>query len=82
MKDFKDFTDSRLSDAALRVEKEYAGKSESDIFGEILSRAEKGKREGTLTNADIDRFYSALSPSLTAAQRKKLKKVVEDLKKI
>lgn len=82
MKDFKDFTNSPLSDAALKVEREYGGKSERDILGAILAQAEKGKREGTLTNADIDRFCSAVAPSLTAAQRKKLKKVADDLKKI
>lgn len=83
MKDFKDFAgDEQISKAADIVSREYAGKSERDIFGAIIKQAEKGKREGTLTNDDIDKFFAAVAPSLTSAQRKKLKKVVEELKKI
>lgn len=83
MKDFKDFKGGEdIEAAAKRVEREYGGKSEKDVFGAIISQAEKGKREGTLKNSDIDNFYNAISPSLSSAQKKKLKKIVEELKKI
>jgi len=83
MKDFKNFSgDERIDRAARSAARECEGKSEKDIFAAIRAQAEQGKRNGTLTNDDIDRFYAAVSPSLSSSQRKKLKKVVEELKKI
>lgn len=60
----------------------YEGKSENAVLLEILRQAEAGKRAGTLTNADIDAFYAQFSPMLSEAQRKKLKPIVERLKKM
>jgi len=83
MKDFNDFSgDENIENAARQVEREYGNKSQKDILGAIMAQAEKSKREGALSNDEIDKFYAALSPSLSSAQRKKLKKVVEELKKI
>ena len=58
------------------------GKSERQLLGTIISEAERGKREGTLTNADLDNFYNALSPLLDGFKRKKLKEVIAKLKAI
>lgn len=58
------------------------GKSENAVLYEILRRAEEGKRNGTLTDADIDAFYAQFAPMLNDAQRKKLKSVAERLKKL
>lgn len=83
MKDFKDFEGGEdIEETAKKVEREYGGKSERDVLGAIIAQAEKGKREGSLTNADIDNFYGALAPSLSSAQKKKLKKIVDELKRI
>ena len=60
----------------------YDGRSTADIWKNILAQAEKGKREGTLSNEEIDRFYQTFSPMLSSAQRRKLEAVVEKLKKI
>ena len=60
----------------------YDGKSSADIWRNILAQAEKGKREGTLSNEEIDRFYQTFSPMLNSGQRKKLQSVVEKLKEI
>lgn len=65
-----------------RIAAEYKGKSENDVIKSIMSQAEKGKRAGTLTDADIDNFYNNFSPMLNAAQKKKLKVLIEKLKKI
>ena len=48
----------------------------------ILSEAERSKREGKLTNEEIDEFYTQFSPMLDAAQRKQLQAVVKKLKEI
>ena len=62
--------------------KAMAGKNEGQILHTIISEAERGKREGTLTNADLDNFYSALSPFLDGFKRRKLKEVITRLKSI
>ena len=58
------------------------GKSEGQLLHTIISEAERGKREGTLTNADLDNFYNALSPMVDGIKRKKLKEVITRLKNI
>ena len=58
------------------------GKSERQILGTIIAEAERGKREGTLSNADLDNFYNALYPLLDGFKRKKLKEVIARLKAI
>ena len=59
-----------------------SGKSEAQILHTIISEAERGKREGTLTNADLDNFYSALAPMLDGIKRRKLGEVISRLKRI
>ncbi len=58
------------------------GKSEGQLLHTIIAEAERGKREGTLTNADLDNFYNALYPLLDGFKRKKLKEVIIKLKNI
>lgn len=62
--------------------KAFAGKSEGQILQTILAQAEQGKRDGTLTNADIDNFYNAVAPMLDGFKRQKLKNIVARLKSI
>lgn len=64
------------------ITKAMNGKSTVQIMQTIISEAERGKRDGTLTNADLDNFYSALSPLLDGAKKRKLKQVIEKLKEI
>lgn len=59
-----------------------SGKSEAQILHTIIAEAERGKREGTLTNADLDNFYSALAPMLDGMKRRKLGEVIARLKRI
>ncbi|MBQ8885584.1 MAG: hypothetical protein IJY62_04380 [Clostridia bacterium] len=65
-----------------KIASAWNGKSSNDMLMSILSEAEKSKREGRLTNAEIDEFYAQFSPLLDQGQRKKLKLVVERLKRI
>ena len=62
--------------------KAMAGKNEGQILHTIISEAERGKREGTLTNADLDNFYNALAPFVDGFKRRKLKEVITRLKGI
>ena len=52
------------------------------VTADIVSSAEKGKRAGTLTNAEIDAFYRRFAPMLNFVQRKKLEQIVTQLKNI
>ena len=64
------------------ITKAMNGKSTAQIMQTIIAEAERGKREGTLTNADLDNFYNALSPLLDGAKKRKLKQVIASLKEI
>ncbi len=58
----------------------YEGKNADEIMKAILKEAEKGRKNGTLSDKDIDDFSSMISPMLTDGQRKTLDKVVKRLK--
>ena len=58
------------------------GKSEGQLWRTILAEAERGKREGRLSNADLDNFYNTVAPMVNGAQRRKLKEVIARLKQI
>ena len=58
------------------------GKSEGQILHTIISEAERGKRDGSLSNEDLDNFYNALSPMLDGFKKRKLKEVITRLKSI
>lgn len=59
----------------------YNGRNENDIVREIYALASAGKKNGTLTNEQIDAFYRQFAPMLDGAKRKRLQKLVEQLKK-
>ena len=65
-----------------KVASAYQGKNGGDIFKDILKQAEQGKKAGTLTNEEIEKFYQSFAPMLNSSQRKKLQEVVEKLKQI
>lgn len=97
MKDFKSYSnepEKKRGDApdegtynntvelAKVLTKAMSGKSEGQILHTVIAEAERGKREGTLTNADLDNFYNALSPLLDGFKKRKLKEVITKLKSI
>ena len=69
-------------DLTKKIAAAYDGKSGVGIWMQILSEAERLKREGNLTNEEIDEFYAQFSPMLDDGQRKQLQSVVEKLKEI
>ncbi len=93
MKSFKDYsqqTPSKETEKAgvaaeeltKKIASAYNGKSNADMLRGILAEAEKNKRAGTLSNEEIDHFYNSFAPMLDNQQRKRLRAVVERLKKI
>lgn len=79
-------SDPAMEGSAAELTKKIAaafnGKSNADMLRSILNEAEKSKRAGTLSDAEIDVFYEQFSPFLNNVQRRRLKSVVERLKKI
>ena len=67
---------------ATMLAKAFNGKSEGQILQTIIAQAEQGKREGTLTNADLDNFYNTLAPLLDGFKRQKLRQIILKLKSI
>ncbi len=91
MEDFANFnggkknTDEKKEDfmkEAASAAARYNGKNENELVGEIYARAAEGKKNGTLSNQEIDAFYRQIAPMLDGAKRKKLQKIVEKLKSI
>ncbi len=94
MSDFKSFsqdtppekggstTQNNTVDLINALVKAFSGKNEGEIWKNVLAQAEQGKRDGTLTNEDLDNFYTALSPLLDGFKRQKLKSVINKLKAI
>ena len=62
--------------------KKFDGKNGNDLLRAVYAEAERGKKNGTLSNADLDKFAATLSPLLDEKKMALLKKVVADLKKI
>ena len=86
MRDFNNYSTGSKSqkdtmDAIKNFAGKYEGASENELILEIMKEAEKGRRNGTLTDSDIDRFKNMLEPMLNSAQRQKLYKVIEKIKK-
>ena len=89
MNDFKSYkppegdnNEKSTQDMARYIAKAMNGKSESQLWRSILAEAERGKREGRLTNADLDNFYNTISPMVDGAKRRKLKEIISRLKGI
>lgn len=64
------------------IAKKFDGKDQNELLKAVYDEAKKGKRNGTLSNADIDNFAAMLSPVLDDKKRKLLEKIVADLKRI
>ncbi len=65
-----------------RIAAAYNGKSNLTMLKSILAEAERSKRAGTLSDAEIESFYQSFSPMLNGFQRRRLREVVERLKSI
>ena len=87
MRDFKSYNpennnvNNNYLELLQNLAKKYEGASESEIVSAVLKEAEKGRRNGTLTDSDIDNFVNVLSPMLNANQKKQLEKIVDRIKK-
>ena len=93
MKDFNSFKSNKQKASSenfgsspyeifANLSKKYEGKSSDELMKAIIKQAEAGRRNGTLSDSDIDNFASTVAPLLSDKQRKTLYSVVAKLKKI
>lgn len=93
MKNFKSYQAERTGSEPLPDERAaaeltrkalaaYDGKSSVAVLADILTQAEAAKRNGQLSDEEIDAFYEQFAPFLEETQRKMLKSVTERLKKL
>lgn len=75
-------TNGNLFKLVSDIAKKFDGKGSDELLKAIYGETVKGKKNGTLSNQDIDKFASMLSPILDDKKRKILEKVICDLKKI
>lgn len=62
--------------------KNYEGKNQREIIDDIVKIAEEKRRQGTLTDGELDNFYQMLLPMVNAEQKKLLDDVIARLKKL
>ena len=74
--------DKNLYNLVSALAGKFDGKSQSDLIKAIYDEAKKGKQNGTLSNADIDKFVAMLTPMLDDKKQKMLIKIASELKKI
>ncbi len=65
---------------ARQIASSYHGKSDGAMWKKILAEAEKSRRAGTLSDADIENFYRQFSPMLDGEKRRRLRAVLDKLK--
>lgn len=93
MQDFNDYVkehgdnenngiNKNLYDLVASLSSRFDGKSQSELVRAIYEEAKKGKRNGTLSNSDIDNFVAMLSPLLDDKKRRMLNKIANELKQI
>ena len=87
MKDYKNFSDDKSKNANDQnlidvLTKTLGDKSQGNLLQTIISQAEDAKKNGTLTNADLDNFYNNLAPLFDGLRRAKLKQIINKLKSL
>ncbi len=88
MKDFANYEGRGRQDTppvdwtaeAQRAAERYNGRNEGELIREIYARAAASRRAGTLSDAEIDGFYNTFAPMLDAGKRKRLQKLLAQLK--
>ena len=93
MRSFKEFDntsntteENKMSETAEELTKKltdaWNGKNTNLILLEILKEAEQNKKQGKLTNEDLDNFFNEFSPLLDDKQKKQLIHIIDKLKKL
>lgn len=72
--------DAKTQQQILSLLSKFEGKSEDEIISAILETARKSRKEGKLSDKEIDDFANMISPLIDGDKRKKLYDVIELIK--
>ncbi len=70
----------RQFEAMKNTAAKYRGRSEDELMRELKQTVQKDKAAGTLTDKKMENFQKKISPMLNDQQRKKLDKIMKELK--
>ena len=70
----------RQFEAMKNTAAKYRGRSEDELMRELKQTVQKDKAAGTLTDKKMENFQKKISPMLNEQQRKKLDKIMKELK--
>ena len=65
-----------------KLASKYEGASQGELISAIIKEAEKQRKNGKLSDKDINNFVLAISPMLNEEQKSQLNKVVQKIKKM
>lgn len=77
--DITDF-DQKDVDLVKNLTKRYNG-NKSQLISDIVSLADKSKKEGRLKDSDLEKFENKITPMLNNEQKKMLKDIIGMIKK-
>ena len=70
----------RQFEAMKNTAAKYRGRSEDELMRELKQTVQKDKAAGTLTDKKMENYQKKISPVLNEQQRKKLDKIMKELK--
>ena len=72
--------DKKTQKTLLSLLGKFEGRPQEELIAEILSVAAKSRKEGKLSDSEIDSFYQMLSPVLDTEKKKMLDDIVKRIK--
>jgi hypothetical protein len=80
MKNRKPSDSDKQKEADLKEKlKRYEGRTRGEIMAELIQAVENGKRDGTRSISELERYYQAASPMLNDEQRKKMREIIDGI---
>lgn len=61
--------------------RQYSGMNEEQLMREMFKVAEQSRKDGTLNDETLDRFFSNAQSFLTPEQSERMKELITELKK-
>lgn len=77
----KNMNEEEIIDTVKKVTKQYEGKSQQELMGEILKQANQGKKDGSVNLNELEKMTHQIAPMLNSEQQKKLNEIMDMIKK-
>ncbi len=73
--------DNNKRDDANRILEQYSGKSENELYAELMRTTDDQKQNGSFDMEGLNEFESTIMPMLNDKQKEKLEKLMSALRK-